>query len=586
MKLKKRNNSANILIKSTLYVFAAIGFMCILLMFLASKIIFPNVDKTINIEPNSALVVDFNKSFSEINNNDILSEFFGESSLSLYELLSIIEAAQYDEKITSVVALIDSSDLGAAQIDDVRKAIKRFRSSGKKAYVYSQGFGDLGGGLSEYYLATAFDEIIMQPKSMLGITGIGIEIPFFKNILQKIGINPEFYARYEYKNAISSFIEDKMSEEYRLQMQNVVDSFGNYMLDNISKERNIDQYELLKTVDNAPIFAEDALNLGLIDKISYKAEFQNELKSSMMVSAEDYLSGLYTKPAKDKIAVMFLDGVILNGKSQAEKLNSEAVIGEDSVLEDIAAIAKRNDVKAVVVRINSPGGSYGSASEIWYALNDLKEKKKIPLVVSQGDYAASGGYFISLPADYIFAEPMTLTGSIGVFGGKIVVSELMKKLQINWEGVYFGKNANIDSYVRNFNKNEKEIFNKSLDVIYEDFTQKTEEARNISHDEMDLLARGRVWTGLQAAQNGLVDKIGGLIEAIVKAAELAELETYEPEIFPKNQSLEDKIAEFISEKTNISAEKILFGIGIKKQDINILKNMENSEVYLPIRVKM
>ena len=586
MKTNKKNSSVSVLLKSTLYVFAAIGFMCILLMFLASKMIFPNMDKKIVVEDNSVLVIDFNQDFSEIAKDDIISGLLGESSMSLYNLLNIIEAAQYDEKITSIVGLIDSSDLGAAQIDDVRNAIKRFRSGGKKAYVYSQGFGTLGGGLSEYYLATAFDEIIMQPKAMLGITGIGIEVPFFKDILQKLGVKPEFYARYEYKNAISSLIDAKMSKEYREQLQNIADSFGNYMLEKISQERNIGKEKLQDIMNNAPIFAEDALNTGLIDKIKYKAEFYAELEDKPLVSAEDYALGVYVRPAKNKIAIMFLEGVILDGKSQAEKINSEAIIGEDSVLEDISAIAKRDDIKALVVRVNSPGGSYGSASEIWYALKNLKETNKIPLIVSQGDYAASGGYFISLPADYIYAEPMTLTGSIGAFGGKIVVSELMKKLQINWEGTYFGNNAGIDSYMHNFNTKEKEIFNKSLDIIYDDFTEKVEKARNIAPEEMDKLARGRVWTGAQAVENGLADKTGGLLDAIVKAAELAKLTEYEPEIFPKKQSLEDKIAEFISEKTNISAEKILSAVGMKKQDITILKNIEDNMVYSPIRIKM
>lgn len=586
MKTNKKNSSVSVLLKSTLYVFAAIGFMCILLMFLASKMIFPNMDKKIVVEDNSVLVIDFNQDFSEIAKDDIISDLLGESSMSLYNLLNIIEAAQYDEKITAILGLVDSSDLGAAQIDDVRNAIKRFRSGGKKAYVYSQGFGTLGGGLSEYYLATAFDEIIMQPKAMLGITGIGIEVPFFKDILQKLGVKPEFYARYEYKNAISSLIDAKMSKEYREQLQNIADSFGNYMLEKISQERNIGKEKLQDIVNNAPIFAEDALNIGLIDKIQYKAEFYTDLENKPLVSAEDYALGVYVRPAKEKISVMFLEGVILDGKSQAEKINSEAIIGEDSVLEDISAIAKRDDIKALVVRVNSPGGSYGSASEIWYALKNLKETKKIPLIVSQGDYTASGGYFISLPADYIYAEPMTLTGSIGAFGGKIVVSELMKKLQINWEGTYFGNNAGIDSYMHNFNAKEKEIFNKSLDIIYDDFTEKVEKARNIAPEEMDKLARGRVWTGAQAVENGLADKTGGLLDAIVKAAELAKLTEYEPETFPKKQSLEDKIAEFISEKTNISAEKILSAVGMKKQDITILKNIEDNMVYSPIRIKM
>ena len=162
----------------------------------------------------------------------------------------------------------------------------------------------------------------------------------------------------------------------------------------------------------------------------------------------------------------------------------------------------------------------------------------------------------------------------------------MKKLQINWEGTYFGNNAGIDSYIHNFNAKEKEIFNKSLDIIYDDFTDKVEKARNITPEEMDKLARGRVWTGAQAVENGLADKTGGLLDAIVKAAELAKLTEYEPEIFPEKQSLEDKIAEFISEKTNISVEKILSAAGMKKQDITILKNIEDNMVYSPIRIKM
>ena len=583
---EKESNSGNILIKSALYVFAFIGFLCIVLIFLASKVLLPNMDRQVYVGENTLLSIDMNRKFPETTSEDLISEMLGDSSFSLYDLIATIKAAKEDDGISAIVAFVDNSSLGAAQIDEVRDAIKDFRKSGKKAYAYSQGFGFMSGGLSEYYLATAFDEIVMQPQAVLGITGVGIEVPFFHKLFKQIGINPEFYARHEYKNAIASLTDESMSAHYREQMKTLVDGFGSYILEKISKDRGVDYNTMKQIVNKAPIFAAEALENGLIDTTGYKEELISRIGAEQIISDEEYISTIGNYYEDNKIAVLFLNGVIESGDSQAEKLSSEAIIGEDTTLKILREIAEDESIKALVIRVNSPGGSYTATNEIWYALKTLKEKRQMPIVVSQGDYAASGGYFISLPADYIYTQPLTLTGSIGVFGGKIVVAELMDKLKINWDGVYFGDNAAMESPLRNFDAKQKEVFNKSLDLVYEDFVKKVMQDRNIKEENMDKIARGRVWIGLQAVENHLADEIGGLEEAVIKAAQLAGVEKYEKEVFPKNKSFQERLADFISEKTNISLAKIMPWAKVEVQNLNFIENMNKASVYMPIIIKM
>ena len=581
-----KHKSFRLIAKAVVTAFAIIGAMFVLLLILASNILLPRMENKIEIEKNSLIHIDFDSDFSETQTEDLVSEVLGEKGISFAELLKVFEAAAHDENISAISAKINNSGLGVAQIDEVRKAVMRFRQSGKKAYIYSEGFGSFGGGLSEYYLASAFDEIWMQPKTVIGTTGISIEIPFFKNLLEKIGVEPEFFARHEYKNAIASMLDEKMNAPYRQEMEKLVNGIGDQIVEEISKSRNIPTDEIMKIINSSPVFAEDGVELGLVDKIGYINQFFEAIDHSAVVSAEDYSTSVYSIENDDKLAVMFLEGIISSGKSSAENIQSDAVIGAETVLKTLEEIMKNEDIKALVVRVNSPGGEYTAAAQIWYALNDLREKKKIPVVVSQGDYAASGGYFISLAADKIYADPTTLTGSIGVFGGKFIFSELFKKLSVNIDGVKFGNNAGINSYTGKFSAEEEKIFNKSLDIVYEDFTAKTAEARKISLEDVDKLARGRVWTGKQAVENHLVDGLGGLYNAIQEAAKMADLKNFEIIEYPSIKTFKEKIADFISGQANISVNKIFNIFGFKPSDIRMLENMQKNTAYMPLKINM
>lgn len=582
----EKNGFMKVAAKALLYTFSLVGVLCIMLLMMVSRLLMPQMETRAIVGENSVLLIDFNRSFPEIGHQDIISEISGDAPLSLYELLGAIETAQNDKNISALFAQIDDTDLGAAQVQEVRNAIKKFRETGKKAYVYSQGFGSFGGGFSEYYLASTFDEIWMQPKSMIGITGISVEVPFARGLLQKIGIEPEIYARYEYKSAAASFTDYTMSPTYRKEMQSLVNDFGNTVIDQIAQDRNIDAKSVRKYIDLAPLFAEDGLDKKLIDRIGYKAELFAEMGNPQVISVYDYAKNVYEQKLKNEIALVLLEGVINSGESAENGIYDDATIGSDTVLKQLEEIGENSRIKALVLRINSPGGSYTAANEIWYTLNKLKADKKIPIVVSQGDYAASGGYFISLPADAIFTEHLSLTGSIGVFGGKPVVKGLMQKLGVSWSEVNFGKNASIMSLNHKFGPAERAIYNKSLDAVYNDFVQKVSEARNIDIKKMDKLARGRVWSGKQAVENGLADQIGGIDEALAKAAELAQLEKYTTVVYPKQKSLQEKFTEFFSNQTNISVNKMMNILGFDSQEIKMLKNLYNNAAVLPIVIKM
>jgi len=582
----EKNGFMKVAAKALIYTFSLIGVLCIMLLMMVSRLLIPQIETKTPVGKNSVLEIDFNRGFVETVKSDIVSELMGEPPLSFYDLLQAIKTAQDDSNITALLAQIDETGLGAAQIQEVRSAIKDFRNAGKKAYVYSQGFGLFGGGTREYYLAASFDEIWMQPKSMIGITGISVEIPFVRGVLQKIGIEPEIFARYEYKNAASSITDYMMSPLYRKEMSSMLNDLGGTIVADIAKDRNIDAKSVRKYVDSAPLFAEDGLNKKLIDRLGYKTELLETMGNPQIISVYDYVGNVFEQKLKNEIALLFLEGVINSGKSADNGIYDDAVIGADTVLDQLEEIKNNKKIKALVLRINSPGGSYTAANEIWYALNKLKADKQIPIVVSQGDYAASGGYFISLPADKIFTEELTLTGSIGVFGGKPVLKGLMQKVGISWGEVNFGKNASIMSLNHKFGPAERAIFNKSLDAVYSDFAQKVSEARNIDLKAMNKLARGRVWSGKQAVQNGLADNLGGISDALAEAAKLAQLEKYTTVVYPKQKSLQEKFAEFFSNQTNISVNKIMNILGFEAQEIKILKNLYNNTAILPIVIKM
>lgn len=573
-------------VRTLCLILGAVTLVCLL-----GLIIFASLNsRAVNIENDTYLAVDFSKPLVEAEDTTILADFLDETPLPYTKFLQSIEFAATDDKITGLVAKINVTDLEPAQVQEVAQTIAKFKSTGKKTVVFSQGFGPFGQGNSEYYLASFFDKIYMQPHTHIGLTGVSIEIPFIKNFLDKIGVKPEFYARYEYKNAMASLTDAQISPVYAKEMK----EFGNAMLaelkaDIVNNRQLNDTFENI--INQAPLSAEDGVKLGLTDGVMYLSQLEKQLKqdgAKHFVNINDYAAGLYPNDGNlPTVAVLNLSGEIKDGRSE-DSFERESIIAGTDVVEDIEKIKELPNLKALVVKINSPGGSYNAADEIYFALKQLKEKTKVPLVVAQSSYAASGGYFISLVGDYIFAEPMTVTGSIGVLGGKMVFAELWKKLGINWSNIVLGDNAGILSPNHNFSAKEKQIFNRSLDEVYQDFTAKVAENRKLAKP-MDKIARGRVWTGRQALELGLVDELGGYSDAVIKALELGKVDKNQNikiVTYPKAKSFSQKLSDLIANTGSVEAEKLIEQSGVDIMNFKLFKRLQYDTVMLPIKINM
>ena len=590
---KRKLVAGKILLKSLIYAFAIFGLLFILLLMIVTALLRQDAVPAGDVPGKGILTIDFNNDYPEVSADDLFSELSEVPSTSFFDLIKAINVAALDDRIKAIVANVNESSLGLSQIQEVRRAIENFRKTGKKAYLYSTGFGNFGGGTSEYYLAAAFDEIWMQPNTEAGITGLNFEVPFFRSILSKAGVQAEFYTRYEYKNAAASLLNDKLSPEYRKELNKLGGSIYSVMKEDICRDRNLKKEMFDKLVNNAPLSAEDALAAGLIDYIGYKPELIEKAiqeTKGKMVNVLDYVSsfssGYRNLPT---VALVVIEGVIAEGESYANSLRDEAVAGADTIVKQLDDILRNDNVKALVIRVNSPGGSYTASNEIWYAIKRIKEKKRIPVVVTQGNYAASGGYFVSIAGDYIFSEPSSITGSIVVLVGKLIFSGLLNKLGIHWGEVKFGENSGILSVNHKFTPKEKEIFNRSLDRVYKDFTLKVSEARHIEITKMDKLARGRVWTGIDAADAGLVDAVGGIDEAVAWAKAQAGIkpkDKFEIVYYPKKKTLSEKLSQLVSGTPKISVNKIMNDLGIEMNDINMLNRMKYDLILPPLKISM
>ncbi|MBP5353309.1 MAG: signal peptide peptidase SppA [Alphaproteobacteria bacterium] len=543
------------------------------------------------VSEKTALVIDFNTNYSENNNQSILDELLQKETVSLQKLVQAIEIAAADDRVQALVAKLSTTDLEFAQIQDIARAVSHFRQSGKKTYVFSQGFGPLGQGNREYYLATFFEKIYMQPHTSIGLTGIGMEVPFVKDVLAKIGVQPEFYSRYEYKTAMMSLTDDKMSAEYREELQKLGSALWQELEHDIQNNRPLKE-KPAAIRNRAPITAEEGKELGMIDELLYLPEAEQRIKEDGIenfADITDYAALLHPNEGDvPVVAWLNLNGIIDSGKT-SEDIDGEYVVGSESVGADIAAIAEIDNLKAVVVRIDSPGGSYHAADEIYFALKKLKTDKKIPIVISQSGYAASGGYFISLAGDYILAEPTTITGSIGVLGGKVSLQELWHKLGVSWETVKVGDNADILSVNKPFSAAERKIFNASLDDVYRDFTAKVAENRKLRQD-INKIARGRVWIGRQAVDLGLVDGLGGYGDALMKAKELAGLQPTDAislVSYPLEKTFAEKIQDFLL-NGNITADKLVMQKGgvVDIRHLKLFKRLQYDTVLAPFMIKM
>lgn len=592
LKHKKRNvkllkYSAKILVCAM----AIIGVFAVIMLFSLMRFLSANQSvSVVSIPKNAIVTIDFNHAYNETYKDGLFADF-DEGGMTYFDLIKNINIAMLDDNVKAIVAKINTTGLGLAQIQHLRTTIRNFRQTGKQAYIFSSGIGDLGQGTDEYYLATAFDKIYLQPNSELGITGIRIEVPFIKETLKKIGIGAEFYTRYEFKNAVASLTDSHFSPAYKQQMSNLGKGIYDELRNGIAEARQLAPEKVDNLINKAPLSAEDALQNQLIDGISYYSDLIEQLKQDLKgdtISLADYASNYMQKidnlPA---VAYLALEGTIVEGDNSDMDLSGDLLITSDNTVKTIQEIAQNKNIKALIVRIDSPGGSYSASNIIWHELEKLKQERHIPIVVSMGNYAASGGYFIALAGDKIFADPLTITGSIGVLGGKFITAELAQKLGINWGVVQFGDNAGMLSSTHKFTPSEQKNFNRSLDNIYRDFTSKVSQTRHIKPAEMDKLARGRVWLGADAAYNGLIDGIGDIDKALATAKELAEIQPnqkFDILMYPKPKTFAEKLNDFIRKSPQISINRLATKIGLDIQDINVLQHLQYDCITAPFSI--
>jgi len=435
----------------------------------------------------------------------------------LATIVRALEHAARDPKVKGVIANFGSERPTLVHAQEIAIALDKFRASGKFSYVFAPTYGDFTQGGSLYYLASRFENIWLQPVGAVALTPLAIEAPFGKTALGKFGVTTDFMRREEYKSVMENVSQDSFSPTVKANMQSMLNSLSDQIAQGIAAGRKLDLAKVKEIIENGPYTAVEALKLGLVTKLAYYDQFLDEAKEkagkdAKMVDPATYLyyaSHANKDKPKAKIALIYADGMIVSDKPKGPaRMAQDDVIDTDEIVDAFDDAVKDKDVKAIIFRINSPGGSPVASETIRRALIRAKEKK--PVFVSMGRVAASGGYWIAMDATRIIADPATITGSIGVIAGKFVLGGLFDKLGITWDTINANESTNMWSTRAPFTPKGRERMNVMLDETYKAFTDNVAAARKIAPDKMPDIAKGRVFTGEQAVGVGLVDDFGGM----------------------------------------------------------------------------
>ncbi len=473
------------------------------------------------------LELDLTRDLAEGPGEDSLSRLVFGTKGNLRDLVDALDRAGDDPRVKGVYARLGDDAIGLAKVQQVRDALRAFRDKGKFAVAFADTFGELGPGTRPYYLATAFDEIWLQPQGTVGLTGLYTETPFARELLDRLGIVPRFSRRSEYKTVMNSLTDKAMPAPQREELDALLASLDGQIVRDIAAARRLPQDTLRGLVDRGPLLAEEALKAHLVDRLGYRDEAIAEARrragpAARLVGAARYLDGA-GRPHQSgaEIALIYGTGLITRSGTGAGLFGAEG-LNARKVAAAFRAAAGDKAVRAIVFRIDSPGGSAVASETLWREVARARERGK-PVIVSMGDVAASGGYYIAAPADKIVAEPATLTGSIGVVAGKIVLSGLLQKLGVAVEPVARGANAGMFSAVEDFSPQQQRRLDALLDATYAGFKAHVAAGRHLDAGAVEALAKGRVWSGEQAKANGLVDALGGYREAVALAREAAHI---------------------------------------------------------------
>jgi protease IV len=478
------------------------------------------------------LMLDVREPFDEVPAADPLSAVGLRQKLTVDEAILALDHAGRDPRVRGVLARLTGETPGFAQAQELRAAIARLREQGRFALAYADAFGEFGEGNRGYYLASAFEEIHLQPMGAVGLTGIMIETPLLRGLLEKLGIEPVGDRRGAYKSAFETFTERELSETHREQLESLADSIDAQIKRGIAEARGLDAASVDRLIDSGPHLAEEAMSRGLVDGLSYWDQVVDRAKSragadSDLVDLADYVS-FVPAPPDDAPVIALVHGIGQIQRGENDRgATSGWVMGADSVARALDAASDDPDVKAILFRVDSPGGSVVASETIGREVRRAIERGK-PVIVSMAETAASGGYWISMDATRIVAAPGTLTGSIGVFAGKPVLSELSQEVGVSWGRVQRGANADMWSVLDGFDDHARARLDAFLDHVYEAFTEGVARGRGLPAAKVMEVAEGRVWTGAQAREVGLVDELGGFARALEVAKETAGIEADQP----------------------------------------------------------
>ena len=538
-------------------------------------------DQAVKIKSNTVLHVELNQLIMDRSNNNPMESFDFTSfrpspQLGLNDILKNIKKAKSDPNIDGIYLDLTFIQAGIATIEEIRNALIDFKESGKFIISYSDTYTQ-----PTYYLASVADKIYLNPEGLLIFVGLRSEIMFYKDALKKLGVEPQIIRHGKFKSYVEPYIYNKMSDENRQQIMAYMGSIWNHMLEGISKEREISIKKLNELADNLTLRkAELAVKNGLIDGVKYKDEVLAELAELTNKTDDKKIEHIslakYTKVpdkkrkslGKNKIAVVYASGTVIMGEG------GEGTIGSDRISRAIRKARKDSSVKAIVFRVNSGGGSALASEVIWREIKLAQEVK--PVIASLGDVAASGGYYIVAPAQKIIASPNSITGSIGVFGLFFTGKELLNdKLGIHVDVAKTNNFSDIGSFTRPFTAEEREVFQFMVEDFYDTFITKVGEGRNMAKEEVDAIGQGRVWSGANAIDIGLIDGFGGLEDAIELAAEAANLETYRIVDYPK---LKDPFQQLLEDlQGNVKTSILKQELGAEYKYYESLKNITEQQ---------
>jgi protease-4 len=445
---------------------------------------------------------------------------------TLLQIRNAFKKAAKDDRIRAIVLRCGGLSVGWGKAQEIRWAIEEFKESGKPVVAFLQ----VGSSL-DYLVASAADQVFLTPEGFLDVKGLRAEVSFYKNTLQKLGVTAELFQSGKYKAGVEPWMRTSMSDEFREVLNSVLDEVYGQFLESIGSSRGKSIEELRGILDSGPFSPPQALEAGLVDGLHYEDEFFDALKERLgledlnRLRLRQYRSVSLASlglSGEHRIALVYAVGSILRGQDDTERFFGANILSSDSFSRTLREVKDNDDIEAVVVRIDSPGGDAFASDQIWREMNRLSEEK--PLVISFSDAAASGGYYIAMANAPIVAYPGTMTGSIGAYYGKLNLRGLYDKIGISKEIITRGRFAAIDSDYRGFAPEERDKLRQELEVLYRNFVQKVADARKREWDDIHQIAQGRVWMGSQAVANGLVDEIGGLDRAIEMAKEAAGLE--------------------------------------------------------------